>query len=246
MKLHRLTFSHSASANLPEDEQLFFFRLALLRNDLRHIESLYRIAKHNIKSTNGVERKVVLHQFLFAVRLLYGTLNEAWNIIKIGWDGTRLGKTFAHRLPSDAKESLQFLRRYFSGDNLVRTIRDQFAFHYYAKNLKHVLMMIEATEDHEFVTGKLGGNVFYGFAETVRNQAMTCATGEVDDVSKVRRFYKEPFRVHRHLVKFSDAVLRETARDFGIQREVIETTAVIDPADVPSLIFMDENKLSSA
>ena len=81
MKLCRRTFSHIALKKLPEAEQLFFVRLAHVRNDLRHINSLCQIALGSVRSTSDVECDVSLHQFLFAVRLLYGTLNEALNPI---------------------------------------------------------------------------------------------------------------------------------------------------------------------
>jgi hypothetical protein len=186
-----------------------------------------------------------LHQLLFAVRSLCGTLNEAWVLIKTDWDDTGLGKQLSPQLSATVRESLKFLRRYFGNSSLLTKLRNEFAFHYFSSNLPRVIDRVEETHEHEFITGKLSGNTFYGFAEKLLNFAMVDVTGDTDVLPAVRRLYDEPSRAYSHFIRFSDAVLFEIAKRFRVQTESFETTMVIDPRDVPSVIFIDENKSSS-
>jgi hypothetical protein len=244
MKLQRLIFSHSALSQLPKAEQLFFVRLAHVRNDLRHIDSLCQIALHSVRSTTGVEQDVSLHQFLFAVRLLYGVLNESLELIRRDWLTKGLGQQIGSLLTKEARASLSLLKNYLSKNNLMSKMRNQFAFHYLSDNLSGVIRRAR-TDDHTFITGRLSGNVFYVFAEKLHNAAIVEATDETEVRSAVRRFYNELSRIRSHFVRFSDAVLFEVGKKLGIRTQSFETTAVIDPADVSSVIFMDENNASS-
>ena len=52
-----------------------------------------------VRSNNGlrssedkIERDVILHQFIFAVRLWYGTAFEAWKIVERDWFDLRPGR----------------------------------------------------------------------------------------------------------------------------------------------------------
>jgi len=243
--LKRRMFFHSVLKALPKAEQSFFVRLAHVRNDLRHITSLCQIGLQGVRSTRGLERDICLHQLLFAVRSLCGTLNEAWVLIKTDWDDTGLGKQLSPQLSATVRESLKFLRRYFGNSSLLTKLRNEFAFHYFSSNLPRVIDRVEETHEHEFITGKLSGNTFYGFAEKLLNFAMVDVTGDTDVLPAVRRLYDEPSRAYSHFIRFSDAVLFEIAKRFRVQTESFETTMVIDPRDVPSVIFIDENESSS-
>jgi hypothetical protein len=162
MKLHSLTFSHAQFRTLPEAEQILFLRLAQLRDDLRQTDNLCLSASRTVSQYKGIEGKVALHQLIFAVRLAYGILNEGWNVIQTGWFGVRLSQKYQDNLGTEATASLDFLKRYFSRDNLIRAVRDGFFAHYGDADLIQPLHKIDAQQpppQHSIVTGHTAANI---------------------------------------------------------------------------------------
>ena len=97
-----------------------------------------------------------------------------------GWSGRRLGNKFYPKL-SKGKKAFDDLRRYFSGKNLVRTIRDHFASHYEIGYLPRVLDELTPSDEFHFVSSEHSVNTFYSVAEKVRNVALIATADEVGD-----------------------------------------------------------------
>lgn len=130
LKLYRIEFSQGDFAKLAKPEQLFLLRLANIRNDLRHIFYMCVVVERGTKAGSQTKKKMAVHQLLFYLRLIYGTLEEGWKVIHEAWDGERLHQTLDALLTDDGRNALQRIKKYFSGPNLARTVRNTFAFHY--------------------------------------------------------------------------------------------------------------------
>src|SRR5436305_5098290 len=172
MRLKRLAFRGSALERLSEAEQLFLFRMAQARDDLRQLNFLCHAALNGLPPLQGVERRANVHQVFYIVRLICGTLYEVWRMIETGWNGSGLARSFTSRLTQKARESHSYLCRYFNADNIVERIRNKFAFHYDEDLLRGPIASLESDGEYSFVTGSMSGNVFYDFAEEVRLRAM--------------------------------------------------------------------------
>ena len=98
-------------------------------------------------------------------------LHEGWKVIDSTWNGQALGRTWNSHLSDKARDGLAFLGRYFSQNNLSRTIRDKFGFHYLIDPLCEPLTHISGETD-EIMSGKQSGNIFYSFAEQLRAVAL--------------------------------------------------------------------------
>jgi hypothetical protein len=98
LQLYRITFSYAEFRKLPEEEQLIAVQLAQIANDLRHVFYQALAAENATHFASPDERKLGLHQLLFAVRLIHSTLNEGWRIINERWNGQALAKTWYLRL----------------------------------------------------------------------------------------------------------------------------------------------------
>lgn len=92
MNLHRFSFAHSEFQKLSEAERLLLVNLAHARNDIRHLNFLIISASNGVKSAGDSEKVIALHHYQHVLRLLAGTLSEAWEIVRKGWDGSGLGK----------------------------------------------------------------------------------------------------------------------------------------------------------
>jgi len=243
MKLYRIKFRHSIFSHLPKEEQAFFVRLAQVRNDLRQIDLICLTGVQSVNDTAESEKDVSLHQLMFGVRLLYGTLNEAWQIVQTGWNRSGLAKSFYPLLSTDSKEALDRLKKYFGSKNLISGIRNKFAFHYDPTIISEALLDIESKppRNFEFVTGRTNANVFYGFAEIVRNFAMAKATGLTMGRDAVRKLYDEPHGVYTDFTLFSDGVLLIVAEKLSMTTKVVETKAITQMGKFPNVIFIEES-----
>src|SRR5947208_16851398 len=99
LELRHYVFANDEFYKLPEPEQWFFVRLALISNDLRHLHHLMLHARAAVKSAGGgIEKDVPLDQLMVALRIYYGTLNEAWGVVQTGWFDTKRSQRWAPSL----------------------------------------------------------------------------------------------------------------------------------------------------
>ena len=172
LELYRIKFSYADFRNLPEDEQLFAVQLAQIANDLRHVFYQTLAAENGVHFGSSDERKLALHQLLFAVRLIHSTFHEGWKIINERWNGQVSAKAWYPRLSDKGRNALAYLREYFGKENLSRRIQNEFGFHYPAETLRKPIEHLPAERPAEIITGKRSSNVFYTFAEQVRALAL--------------------------------------------------------------------------
>src|SRR4051794_11683433 len=172
LELYRIKFSYAEFRKLPEEEQLFAVQLAQIANDLRHVFYLALAAENATHFGSPDERKLALHQLLFAVRLIHSTLSEGWRIINERWNDHALAKTWYPRLCDEGRNALAYLREYFGKENLSRTIRNEFGFHYSVDPMWEAVRRLPGERPAEIIMGRRGNNVFYTFAEQVRALAL--------------------------------------------------------------------------
>jgi hypothetical protein len=250
LKLYRIQFSQGEFAKLAKPEQLFLLRLAHIRNDLRHIFYMCVAAERGTRSESAIERKLVMHQLLFYLRLIYGTLEEAWKVIHSAWDGERLHATLDSLLTPEGKDALRTIKRYFSRTNLARTIRDKFAFHYEDEPLDAPLARRPDDQVCEIITGVQSGNVFHAFAEDIRAEAMLMTVrseadgwSEAEIRASVVKLYEGYQDINRAISKFSDEILVGFTKRIRREASEFTQTRVTDFRKVFPILFVDEESL---
>jgi len=70
------------------------------------------------------------------------------------------------------RNALAYLREYFGKENLSRTIRNEFGFHYSVDPMWEAVRRLPGERPAEIIMGRRGNNVFYTFAEQVRALAL--------------------------------------------------------------------------
>ena len=260
--IYRILFRHSDFRQLPEEHQLFFIRLAHIADDLRHVFYLCVAAERGTQSRFSEERRLALHQLLFGVRLIYSILYEGWNVIQSGWyaevNGQVLGRTWASRLSDEARQGLDLLGRYFGQTSLADTIRNKFAFHYDADQLREPLANARWETD-EIMAGRQSGNVFYPFAEEIRALALLQAaipdqpgtlwsstTTEADIQEAAKRLYKGYQRVHNAFETFANDVLIKTLKSLPHKTEEFTPPRVTELSEMSPVLFVKEPSLDQA
>jgi len=253
MTLQKYSFTAAHFSNLPKSERLFFVRLANVANDLRHVQLLTVREIQATKECSGVEQEIALHHMIFGLRHWYAILNEAWRVVVSGWSGRRLGNKFYPKL-SKGKKAFDDLRRYFSGKNLVRTIRDHFASHYEIGYLPRVLDELTPSDEFHFVSSEHSVNTFYSVAEKVRNVALIATADEVgDDETKswneararvaIRKLYAEAGRITEKLDSFLGDLLPLILEPCSVQASSFISDAISDSEVCCSMIFVDEDAI---
>ena len=250
LKLYRIKFAYSEFAKLSKPEQVFLLRLAHIRNDLRHIFYMCVAAERGTKSSSGIERRLALHQLLFYLRLIYGTLEEAWKVIHASWDGEKLYARLGALLSPEGRMALKTIRRYCSHGNLARTIRDQFAFHYEDEPLEAPLARRRRDETWEIITGMQSGNVFHAFAEGLRMEGMLMTVREKGEGwseagirGSIIKLYEGYQPINNAFSKFSDDLLVGFAKRVRCTTEEFTPTHVTDFKTVFPILFVDEESL---
>jgi len=250
LELRHYVFANDEFYKLPEPEQWFFVRLALISNDLRHLHHLMLHARVAMKSAGfGIEKDLALHQLMFALRIYYGTLNEAWGVVHTGWFATKLSQSLGPSLSDQAQRALEALKRYFEHDNVTETIRHNFAFHFSDEPIKEALHNRPSDRTDGFVTGDNLANIFYMFAENVRIRAMLLRTGVTDmgDPKDLRagviRLYDEGLRLSDHFTAFANAVMVEIAKRLNAKVEKISSSAVTDFTKLMPILFIDAESI---
>jgi hypothetical protein len=229
---------------------LFFVRLALISDDLRHLHHLMLHARVAIKaSTNDIEKMLGMHQLMFALRIYYGTLNEAWHVIRTGWFGTKLSQKLDSSLPDEAQKALAALKRYFEhGDTLTETIRHNFAFHFVDESIKEALKLQLPEQYDGFVAGDNLANIFYIFAENVLFHAMLLRAGvtNIKDPEQIRsgvgKIYDEGLRVSDYFTAFANAIMVKIAKSLNVKVERFSTSTVTDFTTMQPTLFVDPEK----
>ena len=252
LSLYRLQFDVDAFRKLPKEEQLFFIRLAQMADDLRHVFYLAVAAEKGTHSKSADERKLALHQLLFSVRLIYSIFNEAWVVIKETWTGKALGKTWYPRLTEKGRSGFDFLCKHFGKDNLSRTIRNQFGFHYAPEPLEEPLAHVPSRAA-EIISGKFSANVFYTLAEEVRALALIQAANDCSDVKvwdknaseqnirdAVIRLYEGYRPVRDAFDAFANNVLTTMVKSLQPKTEKFTVPKVTRFAEMVPILFVEE------
>ena len=196
----------------------------------------------------GIEKLLALHQLMFALRIYYGTLNESWEVIETGWHGTKLSRKLHPALSIKARQALKALRHYFEHDNLAKRIRHKFAFHFSDEPIREALNYKSSDKTDGFVTGGDHANIFYMFAENVRNRAMLLKTGNVDinDPEQVgaavRKLYDEGLGISDNFTAFANAAMVAIAKRLKAKTEDF-SSAVADLSAVTPVLFIDAKSI---
>jgi len=147
MKLSKKNIPKSKLDTLDEIEQVFFIQLMHFLNELNVLQKCVIVSSNKLESLKTIEKRGQISQAQFFIRILAGKLNEGWEMIRKDFFKTQLSREYENLLSQKGKESLSELKVYFKDkNNLVRLIRDKFAFHYDKEKIKEEIDKIPQEE----------------------------------------------------------------------------------------------------
>ena len=203
MKLLKINIPKLKLDTISEIEQVFFIQLMQLLNELNILQKCVIVSNNELESLTTIEKRGQISQAQFFIRTLAGKLNEGWKMISKNFVETQLSREYENLLSQKGKESLSELKVYFSDENnLVRLIRNKFAFHYDRKKIREEVKKIPQEALLEVYISEHRANCLYSLSDTIVNwsilnsidssnpqRAMDILIGEI--ALKVSRWFQE-------------------------------------------------------
>lgn len=191
MKVYEIPVSKQQLDSIPVDVRLFFIQIGHLANELSTLNKLLLFLSKTTGTTE-LETRARNSQALLLARLCSGKLFEGWQMLQRDYFGARISKTFDSLLPGDAKNGLSEIKRYFSKKNLIKNIRENFAFHYSSDDLRSQLQRTANPDTLYIYLGKAQGNSFYYFADVIVGLAMLSKVEGADPQRAMDTIFAEP------------------------------------------------------
>ena len=145
MKVYAIPISEKQLDSIPAEERIFFIQIGHLANELSTLNRLLLFVSNSNGATD-LERRARRSQALLLVRLCSGKLFKGWQMLLRDYFGSKLSKEYDPLLDESGRNSLTEIKRYFSKSKLIKDIRDNFAFHYPAADLRKQL---QRTNDND-------------------------------------------------------------------------------------------------
>jgi len=226
MEIFKIPISEQQLDSIPADERLFFIQIGHLANELSTLNRLLLFTSNSTGATE-LERQIGNSHNLLLLRLCSGKLFEGWQMLKKDYFGSRLSIKYDSLLDESGKASLSEIKRYFSKKNLIKDIRDNFAFHYSSEDLQNQL---QDTGTLYFYLAKTHGNSFYSFADVLVGFAMLSKVQGVDPQRAMDTLFADPLRAIKWFQTFISScmiILGETY--LGITWEALGANTIEIP-----------------
>jgi len=185
MDLTIFKISREQFNRIPEVEQIFILQLSTFLNDINVLQKLALFSTNKKPNVGEFENKAQNAQAFFVFTILAGKLWEGWQMVEKDFHNKGLREKYFDVLPEDGREALKSLGKYFSKQNIIWKIRNQFAFHYSSEEIKKEL---EANKDESFelILSEFTGNCLFYFANTIVGSAIINGVGQDSQVAMDR------------------------------------------------------------
>lgn len=236
MRLRRARISKSTLLAMPESERHFFVQCGNLLNELSTLLKLVQFSSN----VHGTQRPVIRaqgFQSLFLMQILAGKLWEGWMLLKRGFFGTKLSKEFEPNLSPVGGKSLGSLKTYFGrSNNVIHTLRDEFAFHYSRGSSEQIDRAIHRLDDQaafEMFFADVSGNCFYDISSSLMSLAIVEWTNTPDYRRALSTLLQEVRDVTELFVDFLGACVVLISRRYPFMNA--HEVEIPDPSDASTI-----------
>jgi len=229
MKLRKLIISKAELLSIPEKELALFIQLTNFNNDINILQKLMVIAgnSRDKAAENEIVGRSLSSQSMFFMRIQAGKLYEGSNMLS---KNIFKNKTFSEHYNKEGSskggKSLSNLKRYFGKENLIKNIRNIYAFHYSQESLNNMLMQLSNAPDSEIFEmyfAKESGNCFYPIAHDLLNSSILEEINSNDWAKAMNDFFQEIIDVTKWFLDFTSDCIRVIAEKyFKLEYEEVE------------------------
>lgn len=171
MQLHHIKVTKAQLDAIPEQERALMVLLAHAANELNVLTKIFHFCSTH-EAPTPVEEQARNAQAVVLGRLLTGKIYECWELLRKAFFGARVSQSYEPQFDATAQAAMKELKRYFSGDNLVKTVRNRHAFHYAPDQVASGYVGVVDHDPLDIYLAPENGNTLYTFADTIAGRAM--------------------------------------------------------------------------
>ncbi len=186
IEILHISFTMQDMDCLSEEEKVFFFQIGTLLQEIISLQKYIHMSSHGV--TGKWERAAENAQAMYFLRLLAGTLFEAWETLQS--KRYRAVKTkYKPKLEQITLEADKKLSTYFeNSNNLCEKIRNNYSHHYNYGEIQKLIRCWPSGEKLDLILAEQHANCRYLASDTLTNFAIIGIT-EVD--TELRRYLSE-------------------------------------------------------
>ena len=146
-------------AVVPEAERVLLVQLGHLHNTINLLRRWLLSARPEGRTEAEVHAALAQHSL--AARMLAGILCEGWMVLQKSFFGAGVSRGYANDLSTKGAAALATLKCYFSQTNLLKTVRDRFAFHFDRDEILRQLRAFGESDSSTLYISEEAGNSLY-------------------------------------------------------------------------------------
>lgn len=217
MRIYRIPTTKAALLAIPKAECQFLLGFGHATNEIMVLQKVTIAALPRGPSENEIDTVARITQATTFVRMMASKLLECWRFVEKAFFKERLGLKYNESLiGAKGMKALTDLKAYFSGQNMLQTIRDQYGFHY---DKDSITANPESVADHElweiFCSDVRANNLYY-VAEAVANHAMfrRFSSHSGDRTSTLVHIVQESTSVANNMEVFATACWKSALKEY--------------------------------
>jgi len=191
IRVFRMRVPKERLAAMPQKERTLFLLLGYSANQIATLMKLLVFATNHMPDEK-VHATVSAAQSHVILKLLIGTLNEAWELIRKNFLESLPGRQYLPRLSQEGQAALTALKQQFGRSNLLNKIRSNCAFHNpEEKDVEAAFQRASADEDWDLYLSPLNTNTSYFVADMVMSYGMLAHADDAERMHAFREVMKQ-------------------------------------------------------
>lgn len=213
MNLNKVNLSREQLDRIPPEERRLLVLIAHATNDIGALSKLFHFAAGSA-TDGGVLGQAENAQALVLARAVTGSIYEFWQLLQTSFFGSALSKIYEPKLDTTAKNSLQFLKRYFARENIIAMVRNKFAYHYSPDQVDAGYAVLAEDDPLQIYLAQHNANTFYAFGETIVGRAMLEAIRPGDHRGALGALMEQTALVASHINIVSGSLMHICISDY--------------------------------
>jgi hypothetical protein len=179
-EVFRVPISKAQLREMPADERNLLLLASHAVNQLSTLRKVL-IFSLNYESDSDIENTLSAGQSQTILRVLFGALAEAWEMIKRPINQKLIGKDYSDLIGANGKAAYDALKKHFGESNLLHEIRNTIAYHYpRPQELEAAFEDVPEDEDWAWYPSDTINNSFYLASDRVIYAGILRVTDESD------------------------------------------------------------------
>jgi hypothetical protein len=194
MQMYRWTLPRDKLDAMPEEERTLFLSLGHFLNQAAILGKWINWCSA-ADGASEVERRGASAQSMLVLSLFAAKLNEGWELLQKQYFASKLSKDYTGALEKGALDSLEKLKRYFSSDNILKTCRNEYAFHYAPDLLKEHYPNLPKDEETDIYLCEQNGLSLYHVCEMAAARSVLATLGKGDPGAGMNNLITESLKI---------------------------------------------------